>query len=70
MYRQNFSENQIRVIARMSNRIIREYIQLYQTYKKQDNQRLGQLLTPQKPNAGAEKKSKFQKTKGDSSSHD
>ena len=67
MYRQNFSENQIRVIARMSNRIIREYIQLYLTYKKQDNQRLMQLLTPQKPNAGAGKKSNLYKTKGDSS---
>jgi hypothetical protein len=67
MYRQKFSENQIRVISRISNRIIREYIQLYQTYEKQDNQRLVQLLTPQKPNAGAGKKSNLQKTKGDSS---
>ena len=69
MYRQNFSENQIRVIAKISNRIIREYIQLYQTYEKQDNHRLKQLLTPQKTNASAKKKSNLQNTKGDSN-HD
>ena len=57
LYQQNFSSGQIRIIAKMSNRIIREYIQLYQTYEKQDNQRLKELLTPQKPNPNAEKKS-------------
>jgi len=51
----------------MSSRLIREYIQLYQTYEKQNNQRLQDLLTPQKPNSGSEKKSNLQKTKGDKS---
>jgi hypothetical protein len=67
MYRQKFSENQIRTITKMSNRIIREYVQLYQTYEKKDNQRLWQLLTPQEPNTDAKKKANLQKTKGDSS---
>ncbi|OVE79690.1 hypothetical protein BVY01_01810 [bacterium I07] len=67
LHQQNFTENQIRVIAKMSSRIIREYIQLYQTYEKQNNARLHDLLTPQKPNTGAEKKSNLQEKKGDRS---
>ncbi len=53
LYRQSFSDNQIRLIAKKSDRLVREYIQLYQTYDRQHNQRLHELLTPQ----GAEKKS-------------
>lgn len=62
LYQQRFSHNQIRLIAKKSDRIVREYIQLYQTYQKQDNQRLTELLTPQ--NAGAEKKSPPRSRKG------
>lgn len=58
LYKQNFSHNQIRLIARKSDRLVREYIQLYQTYHKQNNQRLIDLLTPTKPGEGAEKKSR------------
>lgn len=57
LYSQHFSPNQIRLIARKSDRIVREYIQLYQTYHKQNNQRLLDLLTPAEPGEGAEKKS-------------
>jgi hypothetical protein len=67
LYQQKFSENQMRVIAKMSSRIIREYVQLYQAYLKQDNQRLCDLLTPQKPGKDMKKKSKPAKNKGDNS---
>lgn len=67
LYQQKFSENQMRVIAKMSSRIIREYVQLYQAYLKQDNQRLRDLLTPQKPGKDVKKKSKPAKNKGDNS---
>lgn len=64
---QKFTENQMRVIAKMSSRIIREYVQLYQTYRRQDNQRLNDLLTPQQPGKDVKKKSKPDKNKGDRS---
>lgn len=67
LYQQKFSENQMRVIAKMSSRIIREYVQLYQTYQRQDNQRLHDLLTPQQPGKGMKKKPKPAKNKGDNS---
>jgi biotin operon repressor len=57
LYKQKFSPQQIRLIAKKSNRLVREYIQLYQTFEKQDNQRLHDLLTPQKPGTDAKKKS-------------
>jgi hypothetical protein len=57
LYQQKFSHHQIRLISQKSNRIIREYIRMYQTYHQQDNQRLEQLLTPQTPSKGDEKKS-------------
>jgi len=62
LHRQDFSPNQIRLIAKKSDRIVREYIQLYQTYEKQNNERLTELLTPAKPGAGAEKKSATEST--------
>jgi superfamily II DNA or RNA helicase len=65
LYQQKFSENQMRVIAKMSSRIIREYVQLYQTYQRQDNQRLQDLLSPQQPGKDAKKKSKPDENKGD-----
>lgn len=66
LHRENFSPNQIRLIAKKSDRLVREYIQLYQTYEKRDNQRLIELLTPKQPGADAEKKSIPAKTKGGS----
>jgi len=57
LYRQGFSANQIRLIAKKSARLVREYIQLYETFAGQDNQRLTELLTPDTPGADAEKKS-------------
>lgn len=60
LYRQKFSANQIRLIAKKSDRLVREYIQLYQTYEKQDNQRLKELLTPSKPGSETKKKSSSQ----------
>ena len=55
--RQHFSPGQIRRIAQKSERLVREYLRLYQTYKKTDNQRLSQLLTPDQPGSEAKKKS-------------
>ena len=43
----------MRLIAQKSERIIREYKQLYEDYQKLNNQRLQELLSPAKP---AEKK--------------
>lgn len=64
LYRHGFSHNQIRVIAKKSDRLVREYIHLYQTYEAQNNQRLFELLTPDKPGSNAEKKSTSQTLKG------
>ncbi len=57
LHKQEFSPQQIRLIAKKSDRLVREYIGLYQTYDKQDNERLIELLSPTKPGAEAEKKS-------------
>ncbi len=57
LYRQRFSLHQIRLIAQKSERLVREYLQLYDTYQKQDNQRLNDLLTPQETGTAAKKKS-------------
>ena len=57
LYHQKFSANQIRLIAKKSDRLVREYLQLYQTYAKQDNQRLKELLSPSKPGSESKKKS-------------
>jgi len=64
LFRQGFSHNQIRVIAKKSDRLVREYIQLCQTYQKQNNERLLELLTPDKPAGSAEKKSTSQPVQG------
>jgi hypothetical protein len=60
LYKQNFSHQQIRLIAKKSDRLVREYIQIYQTFEKQDNKRLNQLLTPETPGEEAKKKSTTQ----------
>ena len=64
LHRQHFSHNQIRLIAKRSDRLVREYIDLYQTYQKQDNERLNELFTPAVPGEAAKKKSAAQFRKG------
>ena len=64
LYRQRFSLHQIRLIAQKSERLVREYLQLYDTYQKQDNQRLNDLLTPQETGTAAKKKSPNAKGRG------
>jgi biotin operon repressor len=64
LHLQNFSPNQIRLIAKKSDRLVREYLQLYQTYQKQDNQRLHELLTPEAAGTDAKKKSPPSTRKG------
>jgi hypothetical protein len=64
LYQQDFSIQQIRLIARKSDRLVREYVQLYQTYQKQDNQRLIDLLTPTRPGPDGEKKSGSHPSRG------
>ena len=64
LYQQKFSKNQIRLIAKKSDRLVREYIQLYKTYHEKDNERLNELLTPTKPGSAAKKKSAAQPPEG------
>lgn len=54
--KQEFSPNQIRLIAHKSDRLIREYIELYKAYSALDNERMSDLLTPQIPHQVEEKK--------------
>lgn len=56
LFHQGFSPNQIRLISQKSDRLVREYIQLYEIYAQQNNQRLLDLITPQSPGPEAEKK--------------
>lgn len=65
LFKENFSINQIRLIAKKSLRIVKEYVDLYQTYKDKDNQRLIDLLTPQQPGEDAKKKSAPHNRTGD-----
>lgn len=64
LYQQKFSISQIRLIAQKSDRLVREYCQLYNAYSKQDNQRLRELLTPEPADPNAKKKSGVQKSRG------
>ena len=64
LFKQNFTHQQIRIIAKKSDRIVREYIQLYETFHKQDNKRLNDLLTPEIPGKDAKKKSTPQSLPG------
>ena len=64
LHRQDFSLQQIRLIAQKSERLVREYLQLYQTYSTKDNQRLQELLTPTVPGNNAKKKSPLQPSTG------
>lgn len=57
LHLQGFSPTQIRRIAQKSDRLVREYLRLYESFKDQDNERLKDLLTPAQPGTGAGKKS-------------
>lgn len=57
LYKQNFSHQQIRLIAQKSDRIVREYIQLYDIYFKLDNKRLLDIISPEPVDPNAKKKS-------------
>ena len=57
LQRQGFTASQIRRIARKSERLVREYLRLYDSYARQDNERLIELLTPTQPGSEAQKKS-------------
>ena len=64
LFRQNFSPQQIRLIAQKSDRLVREYIQIYEIYDKLDNQRLLELISPQAADDKAKKKSRLSKGRG------
>lgn len=64
LHRQHFSPTQIRRIAQKSERLVREYLQLYESYAEQDNERLEDLLTPVEPSTEAGKKSAHAKSRG------
>jgi len=64
LYQQKFSVNQIRLISQKSDRLVREYCQLYNLYSKQDNQRLSELLKPDPSDPNAKKKSVSQQNQG------
>ena len=51
LIKQNFSLNQIRLIAQKSDRLVREYAQLYNYYSKHNNTRLIDLITPKSPSS-------------------
>ena len=57
LIKQKFTLNQIRLIAQKSDRLVREYSQLYQYYSQQNNDRLIDLITPKSPDGEAKKKS-------------
>lgn len=57
LHHQRFSPGQIRRIAQKSERLVREYLRLYETYHKADNQRLAELLSPNPVGSEAKKKS-------------
>jgi len=67
LVKDGFSKNQIRLIAKKSDHIVREYFDLYHSYLQQDNQRLTDLLTPQQPGNDAKKKSGLHLAKGEQS---
>ena len=57
LHKQNFSHQQIRLIAQKSDRIVREYIQIYDIYHKLDNKRLIDIISPEPVDPMAKKKS-------------
>lgn len=67
LYKQKFSLNQIRIIAQKSDRLVREYCQIFDYYSKLDNSRLNEILTPQEADPLAKKKSLPPDSRGDES---
>jgi hypothetical protein len=53
LQRQNFSAAQIRQITSFSERLIREYLDLYEHYAREENDRLSLLVEPASPKKGA-----------------
>ncbi len=47
LYNRGLGTNQVRAISQKSIRLVREYGELYEFYKKQNNERLIQLLNPE-----------------------
>ncbi len=64
LLKQKFTLNQIRLIAQKSDRLVREYSQLYLHYKEKNNERLINLITPKTPSSDAKKKSGIPSAKG------
>ncbi len=65
LIREKFTLNQIRLIAKKSDRLVREYAELYETYSKENNQRLLEIISPnQADTASAKKKSIADKIHG------
>lgn len=56
LYKQGFKKNQIRLISQKSERLVREYLELFRSYEKKQNARLQALLEPQSANPDAKKK--------------
>lgn len=56
LFKQQFTHNQIRLIVQKSDRLVREYLELYKVYSTQNNERLADLLTPQTPHQAVGKK--------------
>ncbi len=64
LYKQNFSLQQIRLIAQKSDRLVREYCQIYDIYYKLDNQQLLELISPKQVDEEAKKKSSIPSGRG------
>jgi hypothetical protein len=64
LYKQNFSLQQIRIIAQKSDRLVREYCQIYDIYAKLDNKRLTDILSPEPADADSKKKSRIPASRG------
>ena len=52
LHHKDFSVDEIRVSTGFSNRLIGEYIQLFETYNKKDNIRMAACISPIKKNTG------------------
>ncbi len=64
LLKQKFTLNQIRLIAQKSDRLVREYAQLYQYYSEINNERLIDLITPKTPDSKAKKKQSIPSRRG------
>jgi hypothetical protein len=64
LIKQNFSLNQIRLIAQKSDRLVREYAQLYNYYSKHNNTRLMDIITPKSPSSESKKKQSIHSGRG------